>query len=165
MTTQQFMGTISNTISNTTITTDSQARSRTLVSILLPFDPNAVWGNKARHHIRGTINGQMIRGELESADEGYFIVLGAAWRRDTRIKVGATVEVTLFPEEPHSGSVADDIARAFDTAPQATAFFDALPTFYRKNYIRWIESAKRDATRAKRIAEMIDLLNAEQRER
>lgn len=161
MTTQQFTG----TISNTTITTDTNANSRTVVSIRLPFDPNAVWGNKARHHIRGTISGQMIRGELESADEGYFIVLGASWLRDTRIKVGVTVEVTLSPEEPHSGSVAADIINAFDAAPQATAFFDALPTFYRKNYIRWIESAKRDETRAKRIAEMIELLNAEKRER
>ena len=165
MTTQRFTGTISTTTVQSDNNFATKSNSRTLISILLPFDPNVVWSNKARHHIRGTINEQMIRGELEATDEGYFVVLRASWLRDTGFAVGAPVEVTLFPEEPHAGSVAADIADGFDAAPQATAFFDALPTFYRKNYIRWIESAKRAETRAKRIAEMIDLLNAEKRQR
>ena len=165
MTTQRFTAKISTTTVQSATDAGAKSSRRTLIGIRLPFDPNTVWGNKARHHIRGTINEQMIRGELEATDEGHFVLLGAAWLRDTGLAVGASVEVALFPEEPDSGTVAADIAHAFDAAPQATAFFDALPTFYRKNYIRWIESAKRDETRAKRIAEMIDLLNAGKRER
>jgi hypothetical protein len=36
---------------------------------------------------------------------------------------------------------------------------------HRKNYIRWIESAKRPETRAARISEMMKLLNAGRREK
>jgi uncharacterized protein YdeI (YjbR/CyaY-like superfamily) len=40
-----------------------------------------------------------------------------------------------------------------------------LATFYRNNYIRWIESAKRPETRRGRIAEMVDLLKAGTKQR
>ena len=44
-------------------------------------------------------------------------------------------------------------------------FFESLPTFYRKNFMRWIDSAKRPETRAKHIAEVIETLKAHKRER
>lgn len=52
-----------------------------------------------------------------------------------------------------------------DAEPEAKAFFDSLATFYRKNYIRWIESAKRPETRGARIAEMVTLLKAGQKQK
>ena len=50
------------------------------------------------------------------------------------------------------------MASALDAEPQAKAFFEALATFYRNTYIKWIESAKRPETRAARINEMVELL-------
>src|SRR5262249_39596686 len=35
--------------------------------ITIPFDPNKVWGNRARHHASGTIDGHRYRGMLEPA--------------------------------------------------------------------------------------------------
>ena len=49
--------------------------------------------------------------------------------------------------------------------PAAARFFDSLPSFYRNNHARWIESAKRPDTRAKRIAEVVDLCARGKRER
>ncbi len=135
------------------------------VLIVLPFDPNEVWGQKDRHHIRGTINGVMIRGPLVADGNRYFLALGAAWRRDSGIEAGATVTVVLWPEGPQSGTMAEDITAALDKEPTASTFFTALPTFYRNNYVRWIESAKRPETRAKRIEEMVELLKTGKRER
>jgi hypothetical protein len=144
-------------------TTITKSGSRTLIA--LPFNPNEVWGVKQRHYIRGTINGCMIRGSLGSDGEGYFIPLGAAWRRDSALDVGAEVEVDLFPEGPQQENMSADVASALDGASQAKEFFEALATFYRKNYIRWIESAKRPETRAARINEMIELLKAGKRQK
>ena len=56
-------------------------------------------------------------------------------------------------------------ADAMRVEPQAKQFFDSLPTFYRNNYMRWINSAKRPPTRAARIAEMMELLKAGKREK
>ena len=133
--------------------------------VMLPFDPNDVWGAKERHHIHGTINGCTIRGPLSSDGEGYFVALGEAWRRDNRLEVGADVEVELSPEGPLAENVSPDIANALAAEAQAKTFFEGLPTFYRKNYIRWIESAKRPETRAARISEIVELLRSGKRER
>lgn len=144
-------------------TTVVHSGDRTYVTI--PFNPNEVWGTKNRHYVTGSINGCTIRGLLDSDTTQFFLPLGAAWRRDNGVEAGAKVEVVLAPEGPQSDALAPDIVAALDTEPQAKAFFDSLATFYRKNYIRWIESAKRAETRNTRIAEMVSLLKAGKRQR
>jgi hypothetical protein len=140
-------------------------QSGTKAYITLPFDPNEVWGEKERHHITGSINDHPIRGPLEATGMEFYLLLGPAWRRDNGIDVGAEVEVALSPEGPQTDNIASDIAAALNTEPEAENFFNALPTFYRKNYIRWIESAKRPETRANRIAEMTALLKEGKRQK
>lgn len=146
MTTQHFTTTI--------------AKSGTRTFIIVPFDPNQVWGVKQRHHITGTVNGYGVRGSLGSDGKHYFLPLGAAWRRGNGLDAGAKVDVVLYPEGPQSESLSPDVAHALEAEPEAKAFFEALATFYRNNYIKWIESAKRPETRAARISEMVELLKA-----
>ena len=136
------------------------SKSGTRVFIALPFNPNAVWGVKARHHIRGSVNRHTVRGSLGSDGRQYFLPLGAAWRRNCGLEVGSNVDVVLSPEGPQSESLSADVAAALDAEPQAKAFFESLATFYRNTYIKWIESAKRPETRTARIKEMLELLKA-----
>ena len=42
-------------------------------------------------------------------------------------------------------TISPDIAAALVAEPQARAFFESVAPFYRNNYIRWIESAKRQS--------------------
>lgn len=136
------------------------------IGIVLPFDPDQIWGASARHDVHGVINLQHIRGKLEVMEPaGYMLSLGPAWRRDSGIGVGHEVTVVLAPEGPGLHNMAEDIVKALQGAPDALAFFNSLPTFYRKNYMRWIDSAKRPETRANRIAEMVELLQAGKREK
>lgn len=66
-----------------------------------------------------------------------------------------------MPEGPQREALAADIARAFAAEPDAARFFDGLATFYRKNYLRWIDGTKRSPDlRAQRIAELVELMNA-----
>jgi hypothetical protein len=141
----------------------TKAGSRTYVPI--PFDPNEAWGVKQRHHITGSINGCAVRGSLGSDGRQYFLPLGAAWRRDNGVEVGAEVEVVLTPEGPQADTLAPDVLAALESEPEVRAFFEALATFYRNGYIRWIESAKRPETRSARIAEMLNLLKAGKKQR
>jgi len=141
----------------------TKAGSRTYVPI--PFDPNEAWGVKQRHHITGSINGCAVRGSLGSDGSQYFLPLGAAWRRDNGVEVGAEVEVVLTPEGPQADTLAPDVLAALESEPEVRAFFEALATFYRNGYIRWIESAKRPETRSARIAEMLNLLKAGKKQR
>ncbi len=120
--------------------------------------PNDVWGVKERHHITGTINGHAFRGPLGADGETFYLSLGAAWLRDTHLAPGTAVEVELSPEGPQVTQMAADITAALDADPQAKAYFKSLATFYRKNYIKWIEGARQPATRTARIEEMLGLL-------
>lgn len=61
--------------------------------------------------------------------------------------------------------MAEDIAAALDAEPAARRLFESLATYSRKNFIRWIEGAKRPETRAKRIAETVATLKSGKRER
>ena len=146
MTTQSFKAVVS--------------QSGTRVFVPIPFNPNDVWGVKARHHITGTVNGYGVRGSLGSDGTQYFLLLGAAWRRGCGLEVGTTVTVVLSPEGPQTESLSPDVNSALDAEPKAKAFFESLATFYRNAYIKWIESAKRPETRSARIKEMIELLKA-----
>ncbi|MEW6735003.1 MAG: YdeI/OmpD-associated family protein [Acidobacteriota bacterium] len=136
------------------------AKSGNRTIIIIPFNPNDVWGVKERHYITGSINGCTIRGCLDSNGTQYFLSLGAAWRRDNSLDDGAKVDVVLSPEGPQIERLAPDIAEALEAEPQAKTFFEGLATFYRNGYIKWIESAKRVETRAARIKEMVELLKA-----
>jgi hypothetical protein len=140
-------------------------KSGTRTYIAIPFNPNEVWGIKQRHYVSGSINGCTIRSSLGSDGTQYFLPLGAAWRRDNHLEAGASVEVFLSPEGPQSEQLAPDFAAALAAEPQAKAFFDALATFYRKNYLNWIENAKRPETRAAHLAEVMRLLKAGQKQR
>ncbi|HRJ41534.1 MAG: YdeI/OmpD-associated family protein [Caldilineaceae bacterium] len=134
--------------------------------IRLPFDPNAVWGEKDRHHITGAVNGCSIRGALGQDADGYFLSPGPAWLRDIGLDVGAAVQVELRPEGPQMEQLADDITAALEAEPEALAFFQGLATFYRKGYLRWIDATKRrPELRAERIAEVIGLLKAGEKQR
>lgn len=140
-------------------------REGSFTFVAIPFSPREVWGARPRFYVTGTINGIAVRGTLGALGQEYFLRLGAAWLRDSKIDLGANVTVRLSLEGPQEGNLSPDIAKALADNKNAATFFDSLPTFYRKNFIRWIESAKRDETRAKRINEMIKLLEDGKREK
>ncbi|HTS28403.1 MAG TPA: YdeI/OmpD-associated family protein [Bryobacteraceae bacterium] len=131
------------------------------VYLVLPFDPEKVWGLRTRYHVRGTINGTPVRGALEQFGKGYFLPLGPTYRRGAGLRLGDEAAVVLAPEGPQSESLAPDVAGALAAEPQAAKFFDGLATFYRKNYLRWIDATKRSPDlRAQRIAEFVELMSA-----
>jgi hypothetical protein len=135
------------------------------IAIRLPFDPSAEWGDKERHDVNGTVAGHKIRGRLVARDGAHFLEAGPAWCRDEHVAAGAQVTVQLAPEGPQLESLGPDFTAALEADSEARRFWGSLPTFYRKNFVRWVEDAKRPETRARRIAETVATLKAGQRER
>jgi hypothetical protein len=142
------------------------AAPRGHVRIPVPFDPDAVWGGKGRHLVGGTVNGMRVRGALEADGGAYGLTLGPAWLRSCALAAGDTVSVELAPEGPQRDDLADDLAAALAANPRAAAYFDSLAQFYRRAYLRWIDATKRrPEQRQERIAEVVRLLEAGQKER
>ena len=65
-------------------------------------------------------------------------------------------------EAPREVEVPPALAAALDTDPAAKAAFDALAFTHRKEYARWIDEAKRDDTRERRVAQALEMIRAGQ---
>jgi hypothetical protein len=153
-------------MSSRTFTTTLRVAHDNKVFVPVPFDPNEAWGQKLTHHVSGTVNGLGLRAVVETLDDGFGIVLGPAWQRDRRVRDGQEVSVVLQPEGPQRGDLDPDVAAALDAEPAAGEFFDSIAQFYRKAYLTWIGATKRSPEkRAERIAEMVRLLKAGQKQR
>jgi len=59
----------------------------------------------------------------------------------------------------------EELAAALDSVPNARAHWDAFPPSARKAALLWIATAKRPATRARRIAETARLAGEDERAR
>ena len=151
---------------STRYTTTLVDAGRGRVFVPVPFDVDAAWGAKSRHHVAGTIAGRDFRGVVEVHPLGRGVVLGPTWCRDRAVGAGQEVEVVVHPEGIQRSDLAPDVAAALEAAPGAGAFFDSLAQFYRNAYLRWIDATKRRPdVRAARIAEVVDLLKAGHKQR
>ena len=63
-------------------------------------------------------------------------------------------------DDVENGVIPDNLQEAFDNNPIAFENFQNFSKGYRKSYLSWLHSAKRDATKEKRIAEIIRLCEA-----
>lgn len=145
-----------------TIAVDSRKR----VYLPFPFDPDAEWGRKPRHHVHGRIGPVRTRGPLQTFDGQWGLLFNPLSQAACELKPGDTVEVEIWPEGPQVDDQAPDIMIALAADPAARAAFEGLATFYRKGWLRWIDATRRRPDeRARRIAEMVALLKTGAKER
>lgn len=127
----------------------------------LPFEPDDAWGPKPVHHAAGRFGPCKWRGRIERIENKPVLKLNPAWRRDNDLKPGDQVTIELWAEGPQRLALDTDFAAALAAEPKAAAFFDGLATFYRKAYLTWIGSTKRNPKeRVRRIAQTVKLLKA-----
>lgn len=60
-------------------------------------------------------------------------------------------------DDVEKGIIPEDLKIAFKTHPEAFANYQNFAPSYRKSYLYWLKQAKREATRKKRLNEIIDL--------
>lgn len=60
-------------------------------------------------------------------------------------------------DDVENGAVPNDLQTAFDQHPEALANYENFTRGQRKSYLYWLNSAKRQETRDKRIAEIVEL--------
>jgi uncharacterized protein YdeI (YjbR/CyaY-like superfamily) len=81
-------------------------------------------------------------------------------------QAGGKVSVTLRADKaPRKVKVPADIQEALRLKPKAASFFTKLSYSHQREYIQWIEGAKRDETRERRIARILAMLIRGERER
>ncbi len=92
---------------------------------------------------------------------GRFLVpLNADNRAAARVSAGDEVDVDIEPDdEPREVAVPADFAAALGQDAEAQAFFDELAFTHRKEWVRWVEEAKKAETRTARITKTVSSLH------
>jgi hypothetical protein len=114
-----------------------------------------------RFPVRARVNGYEWRTSVARMGGEFLLGLNRAVREAAGVQAGDTVEVALeLDEAPREVEVPPALATALETDPAAKAAFEALAFTHRKEYARWIEEAKREDTRARRVAQALEMIRA-----
>lgn len=117
-------------------------------------------GNKKSFRVKGKLDGLTVAGmALMPMGAGNFILaLKADVRKAIRKNAGAMLSVKLEEDKEYKVQVPNDLQECFDFEPDALTQFNSLPKSHRDYFIKWIESAKTNETRAKRIVNTINAM-------
>ena len=90
----------------------------------------------------------------------YLVGLSKAVREAADVGLESDVDVVLeLDSKPREVEVPPALAAALAGDPEAKAIYEKLAFTHRKEYARWIEEAKRDETRAKRVETALEMLH------
>jgi Domain of unknown function (DUF1905)/Bacteriocin-protection, YdeI or OmpD-Associated len=113
-------------------------------------------GVKKSYRVKGKLDAYKIeKVALVPMGGGDFILaINAAIRKATGKRFGANLKVQLELDDSPIIPPAELVVCLQDE-PEALKYFNALPQGHRNYFTKWIESAKTDATKTKRIALVI----------
>ena len=132
----------------------------------VPFDVEAAFGAK-RPRVKATFEGVPYRGILtRMGTEHHLLII----LKEIREKIGKTfgdeVKITVEPDtEPRVIEIPAELKKEFKAEKEAKAFFDKLSYTHQREYMMWINDAKREETRQRRIVKMIGMLKKGQKAR
>src|ERR1700754_4132363 len=110
-------------------------------------------GNKKSFRVKGMLDAFAVSGTaLMPMGEGNFIMaLKADVRKAIHKNAGAMLHVKLEPDDDYKVEMPDDLKECFEFEPEANDFFNSLAKSHREYFLKWINDAKTNETRAKRI--------------
>jgi hypothetical protein len=126
--------------------------------VVVPPEVVDALGGGGRIPVRATFDGVEYRGSVASMRDDKVLGVLKAIREELGKRPGDVVVVTLARDDaPRTVTVPDDLATALDTAGRRAAF-DALSYSHQREYVEWIDEAKRAETRQRRIGKTVDQL-------
>jgi hypothetical protein len=127
-----------------------------VAALKFPFDVVEVFGRKGRVPVKGTINGFPYRSSLMNMGEGHMMAVNAQLRAGANCKAGDTVSVVMqLDEEERKIELSAKLKKIIAGDLEAQEGWSKLSFTHQKEWVKAIEDAKKEETRDKRIAQMI----------
>ena len=116
-------------------------------------------GNKKEFKVKGKLDGYAIKrvSVLPMGDGKFIMPLNEAMRRAIGKKQGAILTVQLA-EDKSDFVFNQDFMDCLNDEPAAKEFFKSLTGSHQRYFSKWIDSARTDPTKSKRIAMAITAL-------
>jgi hypothetical protein len=129
-------------------------------AVVLDDDQVATVGEGAkRFAVRATVNGYTWRTTVVRMRGEFLLGLSRAVREAAGAEAGDTVDVELeLDTAPREVDVPEALAAALAGDPVAAAAFDRLAFTHRKEFAQWIDEARKDETRSRRVLQTLVML-------
>jgi hypothetical protein len=129
-------------------------------AFVLDDDQVAAVGEGAkRFPVLATVNGYTWRTSVARMRGEFLVGLSKEVRTGAGVQAGDTVSLELkLDSEPRTVEVPPALAEALEADPEAKATFEGLAFTHRKEFARWIEEAKREETRTRRVTQALDMI-------
>lgn len=127
--------------------------------IYFPYDVEQEFGTRGRVPVKATIDGVPYTGSLIKYGKPlHMLPILKSIREQLGKGSGDSVAVELEKDaSERTIEVPDDLAQALNREGLMDAF-EKLSYTHRREYVRWIKEAKREATRAERLAKAVAML-------
>ncbi len=136
-----------------------QARGPAAAVVLDDEKVAAIGEGAKRFPVRATVNGYSWRTSVARMGGEFLVGLNREVREGAGVAAGDSVEVRLaLDTEPREVVVPKALADALAGDAAAATAFEKLAYTHRKEYARWIDEAKRDETRERRVVQAIEML-------
>ncbi|GAA0221363.1 YdeI/OmpD-associated family protein [Cryptosporangium japonicum] len=119
----------------------------------------ALGDGKKAFPVTVTVNGVTLALRLARMGGENMIGLAKAARAQAGVELGETYDVTISADAgERTVEVPADLAAALAADPAAGAAFTGLAYSHRKEFVRWVTEAKREATRADRVGKTVEMV-------
>ena len=125
----------------------------------IPFDVERTFGSK-RPKVKAMIEGVPYRGLLtRMGGPGHMLIILKGIREQIGRTFGDEIKVSVeLDVDERVVTVPAELKRAFKENPKAKAAFEKLSYTHQREYVNWINEAKKEETRARRIAKTMEML-------
>jgi hypothetical protein len=129
-------------------------------AFILDDDQVAAVGEGAkRFPVVATVNGYTWRTSVARMRGEFMVGLNKEVRSGAGVQAGDTASLELkLDTELRTVEVPPALAEALDADPEAKTTFEGLAFTHRKEFARWIDEAKREETRARRVTQALDMI-------
>jgi hypothetical protein len=125
----------------------------------IPFNVEEAYGTHGQVKVKARIDGEAYRGSLAPYEGIHRLGVLKTIREKLKKGAGDTVHVILEPDtEPRVVEIPEDLHKALNRNRAAKEVFERLSYTHRKEYIHWIEEAKKAETRAARVAKAVEMI-------
>ena len=139
---------------------------KTATGISVPDDIIEALGGGKRPPVVVTIGGHTFRTTIAPMGGQFLLGVNAENRAAAGAAAGDELDVEIaLDTAPREITAPDDLAAALNADAKASATFDSLSYTHRKEWVRWIEEAKKAETRQARVEKTVATLHEGKRAR
>lgn len=125
----------------------------------IPLDVPRELGTRGRVPVVATFDGEEYRGSIAPMGGRHVLGVVKSVRQAIGKDVGQTVRVVIrLDTKERTVEIPGDLYSALADEPAALQFLEGLSFTNRKEFVRWITTAKRPETRVRRVQKAVEML-------